>query len=90
MSDHKDLTGRDAYVIVEALTFTIEALSGLPIEHRPDNNIADMKRLVNPPSLQDPYVPKWLSKSDHAKLTFAGSDRPAKRWLDKRVDRTQR
>jgi hypothetical protein len=47
MAHHKDLTGRDAYVIVEALTFTIEALSGLPIEHRPDNNIADMKRLVD-------------------------------------------
>ena len=47
MAHHKDLTGRDAYVIVEALTFTIEALSGLSIEHRPDNNIADMKRLVD-------------------------------------------
>ena len=47
MAHHKDLTGRDAYIIVEALTFTIEALSGLPIEHRPDNNIADMKCLVD-------------------------------------------
>lgn len=47
MSNPKDLTGRDAYVMVEALTFTIEALSGLPIEHRPDNNIADMKQLVD-------------------------------------------
>ena len=47
MSNAKDLTGRDAYVMVEALTFTIEALSGLPIEHRPDNNIADMKRLLD-------------------------------------------
>ena len=37
---------RDAYIIVEALTFTIEALSGLPIELRPDNNITDMKRLI--------------------------------------------
>jgi hypothetical protein len=32
MAHHKDLTGRDAYVIVEALTFTIDALSGLPID----------------------------------------------------------
>jgi hypothetical protein len=47
MAHHKDLMGRDAYVIVEALTFTIEALSGLPIEHRPENNIADMKRLID-------------------------------------------
>ena len=38
---------RDNYIIVEALSFTIEALSGLPIEHRPDNNIADMKRILD-------------------------------------------
>jgi hypothetical protein len=46
MADQADVTGRDTYIIVEALTFTVEALSGLPIEVRPDNNIADMKRLV--------------------------------------------
>ena len=46
MSDQADVTGRDTYLLVEALTFTVEALSGLPIELRPDNNIADMKRLV--------------------------------------------
>jgi len=47
MPPRSDLTGRDAYIIVEALTFTIEALENLPIEHRPDNNISDMKRLVD-------------------------------------------
>jgi hypothetical protein len=41
-----DVTGRDTYLLVEALTFTVEALSGLAIQLRPDNNIADMKRLV--------------------------------------------
>jgi hypothetical protein len=46
MSEQEDVTGRDTYIIVEALTFTVEALSGLPIELRPDNNIADMNRLV--------------------------------------------
>jgi len=46
MSDQADVTGRDTYLFVEALTFTVEALSGLPIELRPDNNIADIKRLV--------------------------------------------
>lgn len=53
MSKRKDITGRDAYIMVEALTFTIEALSGLPIEFRPDNNIADMKRLVENLVTQD-------------------------------------
>jgi len=46
MSERKKITARDAYIMVEALTFTIEALSGLPIELRPDNNITDMKRLI--------------------------------------------
>jgi hypothetical protein len=46
MSDQADVTGRDSYLLVEALTFTVEAPSGLPIELRPDHNIADMKRLV--------------------------------------------
>jgi hypothetical protein len=46
MSDPKNVTGRDTYILVEALTFTVEALSGLPIEFRPDNNITDMKRLL--------------------------------------------
>ena len=47
MSDQKNITGRDAYILVEALSFTVEALSGLPIELRPDNNIAEMKRLLD-------------------------------------------
>ena len=38
---------RDEYVMAEALAFTIEALNSLPIEHRPDNNISDMKRLLD-------------------------------------------
>jgi hypothetical protein len=46
MSERKKITARDAYIMVESLTFTIEALSGLPIELRPDNNITDMKRLI--------------------------------------------
>jgi hypothetical protein len=38
---------RDGYIILEALTFTIEAFEKLPLEYRPSNNIADMKRLVD-------------------------------------------
>jgi hypothetical protein len=39
--------------MVEALTFTIEAFSGLPVEFRPDNNITDMKRLLGELVKQD-------------------------------------
>jgi hypothetical protein len=53
MSQRKDVTGRDAYIMVEALTFAVEALSKLPIEFRPDNNIADMMRLIDDMVMQD-------------------------------------
>jgi hypothetical protein len=45
MAKRKNVTGRDN--LVEALSFTIEAFSNLPIEFRPDNDITDMKLLLN-------------------------------------------
>jgi hypothetical protein len=42
-----EVTGRDAYIMVEALTFAVEALGKLPVEFRPTNNIDDMKRLID-------------------------------------------
>jgi hypothetical protein len=53
MSQRKEITGRDGYIIVEALTFAVEALSKLPTEFRPDNNIDDMKRLIEAAVKQD-------------------------------------
>ena len=53
MAKRKDITGRDGYILVEALSFTIEAFSGLPIEFRPDNNIIDMKRILDELIKQD-------------------------------------
>ena len=47
MDRPKDITGRDTYILAEALAFTIEAFNGLPIEFRPDNNITDMKRILD-------------------------------------------
>jgi hypothetical protein len=46
MPNQANVKGRDTFLLVEALAFTVEALSALPIELRPDNNIADMTRLV--------------------------------------------
>ena len=39
-------TGRDNYIPAQALSFTIEAFSDLPLES-PDNNITDMKRILD-------------------------------------------
>ena len=53
-----EVTGRDAYIMVEALTFSVEALGKLQIEHRPDNNITDMMRLIDEFVKQTPRLPK--------------------------------
>ena len=58
MSQRKEVTGRDAFIIVEALTFAVEALSKLPVEFRPDNNIDDMKRLIDASVKQDATLGK--------------------------------
>jgi hypothetical protein len=57
-SERKDVTGHDAYIIVEALTFAVEALSKLPIEFRPTDNIEDMKRLIEELIKEDAAVAK--------------------------------
>jgi hypothetical protein len=53
MSQRNEVTGRDDYIIVEALTFAVEALSKLPIVFRPESNIKDMKRLLDARVKQD-------------------------------------
>jgi hypothetical protein len=56
MANNDNFPPRDKYVLVEALSFSVEALSVLPIEHRPDNNIADMKRLLDTFVSSDPAL----------------------------------
>jgi len=47
------ITGRDAYIIAEALATALVALEQLPPAQQPTRNIADMKMVLNslyPPS----------------------------------------
>ena len=53
MAERTDITGRDSYLLVQALSFTIEAFSGLPLELRPQNNITDMKLILDALIKQD-------------------------------------
>jgi hypothetical protein len=53
MAEQRDITGRDRYLLVQALSFTIEAFSGLPVELCPDNNITDMKLILDALIKQD-------------------------------------
>ena len=64
MSDQQNITGRDGYILVEALSFAIEALSALPFEFRPDSNIIDMKRILDGLIKQDAALagPQWLAR----------------------------
>jgi hypothetical protein len=64
MANLKEVTARDGYILAEALAFTIEALSALPFEFRPDNNITDMKRLLEGLIKQDGNLARsqWLAR----------------------------
>jgi hypothetical protein len=64
MANLKEATGRDGYILVEALAFTIEALSALPFEFRPDNNITDLKRILDGLIKQDANLARsqWLAR----------------------------
>ena len=46
MPDHPEVTGRDEFLIAQALHEAIKALAALPEEHRPGTTIADMRRLL--------------------------------------------
>jgi hypothetical protein len=59
MAKRKKITGRDNFILVEALSFTIEAFSNLPIEFRPDNDITDMKLLLNELVKQDTALAQY-------------------------------
>jgi hypothetical protein len=40
------ITGRDGYIVADALATAIVALERLPDMHRPDSNIEDMKAIL--------------------------------------------
>jgi hypothetical protein len=49
-----NITGRDGFIVADALATAIVALERLPNKHRPDSNICDMKSIlagVSSPSL---------------------------------------
>jgi hypothetical protein len=46
MTNHEEITGRDDYLIAQALHEAIKALSALPDLHRPNSNIEDMRRIL--------------------------------------------
>jgi hypothetical protein len=56
MAKQRDITGRDRYLLVQALSFTIEAFGGLPVELRPENNITDMKLILDALIKQDAHL----------------------------------
>jgi hypothetical protein len=41
-----DITGRDGYIIAQALATAIHYLEKMPELYRPESNIADMRRLL--------------------------------------------
>jgi hypothetical protein len=64
MFDQKNTVGREGYILVEALTFTIEALGVLPAEFPADNNITEMRRILDGLLKQDANFGRsqWLAR----------------------------
>jgi hypothetical protein len=77
MSDQKNPADRDGYILVEALTFTIEALSALPIEFRPDNSINAMKRIRDGLIRQDAALAQsqWFARRNVDQVLTHGRPR---------------
>ena len=46
MADYPEITGRDDYLIAQALHEAIKSLSALPDLHRPESNIEDMRLIL--------------------------------------------
>ena len=46
MTEQANITGRDDYLIAQALHGAIKALAALPQEHRPASNIEDMRPIL--------------------------------------------
>jgi hypothetical protein len=46
MTEQADITGRDDYLIAQALHWAIKALAALPQEHRPASNIEGMRQIL--------------------------------------------
>jgi hypothetical protein len=59
---------RRKHLLIEALAFAIEGLCTLPIEYRPDNNIAEMKT--------------WLDELIAENATLSGHQLIAQRRLE--------
>jgi len=72
----RSFTGRDNYIIVEALTFAVEGLSKLPVEFRPDNNIEDMKRLIDEFVKQDAALAQVQKIAQRRLATLLTHKRP--------------
>ena len=43
---NESITGRDGYIVAQALIFTIEVLENLPKDRRPDTTLEDMKAIL--------------------------------------------
>jgi hypothetical protein len=79
------ITQSDAHAAVEALTFTVEALTALPIDVRPNNSIGQMSDLIellvgdDKSRVQAQRVARhaWAQVIRHIKITTERGGRPA-------------
>ena len=58
MNDQTDVTGRDDYIIAQALWEASKVLDSLPDKERPDSNIQDMRAILETryPDLREKFA----------------------------------
>jgi hypothetical protein len=72
------VTGRDGYLVLQALAYAITTIEGLPEDRQEYSNKEQMKRLLDIWSRSDPYY------LDNAQCHISGRARPmpVTRWSD--------
>ena len=56
------MNSREDYLIAEALLTAIEAMSRLPKEFRPENNIAELKKMLDEISPSNLAMLQWQAR----------------------------
>ena len=77
----KSVTGRDGYIIAQALAYAIEAIGALPPERREESNRTDMKRLLDAMIDSDRALARVIQNA-HAHLI--GDGHPSSRGNERR------
>jgi hypothetical protein len=66
---NQNVTGRDIYIVIQALAYAIEAIKRLPAHLQPESNMIDMEKLLKhylpDPSQRQSFIDEARAKLDY-------------------------